>query len=114
MKLTRILACSTALFAVSGLYAVEAADAAVKTNWDNLCAKCHGADGTAATPLGKKLKIKNYADKTALVDHTDAKLKDDILNGVVVNGKEKMKGYKADLKDEDAVALVKLIRSFAK
>ena len=113
MSITRILICSSALVAATSLFAADAADP-VKANWDNMCAKCHGVDGTAATTLGKKLKIKSYADAATLADKKDEELKDAILNGVMKDGKEKMKGYKADLKDDDAVALVKLIHSFKK
>ena len=37
-----------------------AADA--KSNWDDNCAKCHGADGKGDTKMGHKLDIKDFTD----------------------------------------------------
>jgi len=102
---------AAALFLAAASYA-SAASAA--ENWDALCSKCHAADGSGNTKIGKKLKVKDYTDAKAIADHSDADLVKDILEGVKIGGKEVMKGYGADLKPEEAQALVAHIRSFAK
>ncbi|MDI1336740.1 MAG: cytochrome c [Lacunisphaera sp.] len=81
-------------------------------NWDNLCASCHGTDGKAQTKMGKKLKLRDYTSAAV-----QAELKDDAMlkattDGVTVEGKEKMKGYKADLSAAEIKDLVAHIRKF--
>jgi cytochrome c553 len=81
-------------------------------NWDNHCASCHGADGKAQTKTGKKLKLKDYTDakvQAALKDEDMIKATPD---GVIVDGKEKMKGFKAELSAEEIKDLVAHIRKF--
>ncbi|HTL68881.1 MAG TPA: cytochrome c [Lacunisphaera sp.] len=81
-------------------------------NWDNHCASCHGADGKAQTKMGKKLKIRDYTDAAV-----QAELKDDAMikataDGVVVDGKERMKGFKDQLTADEIKDLVAYIRKF--
>ena len=47
------LLASALLAAASAGFAAAAAE-----NWDN-CAKCHGADGSGNTKIGKKYKLKD-------------------------------------------------------
>ncbi|OIR13458.1 cytochrome c [mine drainage metagenome] len=88
--------------------------ASASDNWDNHCAKCHGADGTGNTKIGHKLHLKDYTDAKTLADKTDAQLEQDILDGVKRGGREVMKPFKGDLTPDEAKALVQHIRSFAK
>jgi cytochrome c553 len=86
--------------------------ATASENWENSCASCHGADGKAQTKMGKKLKIRDYTDAAV-----QAKLKDDEMikattDGVVVEGKERMKGFKAELSADEIKDLVAYIRKF--
>lgn len=87
--------------------------ATAQENWDNSCAKCHGADGSASGKVGKKLKIKDYTKAESLKDMTDAQLATAILDGVTKDGKEVMKGFKDELKADDAAALVAFIRGLS-
>ncbi len=100
----------TALF--TGALSLAAAPAA--DNWDNTCASCHGADGTGQTKQGKKLKLKDYTDKSALSDKTDEELIKIVTEGVMVDGKQRKKGYKDQLSADEIAELVKFVRSFAK
>lgn len=100
----------TALFA--GALHLAAAPAA--EIWENTCASCHGADGTGQTRQGKRLKLKDYTDKAALADKTDADLIRIVTEGVMVDGKQRKKGYKDELTPDEIAALVKFVRSFAK
>lgn len=88
--------------------------APVGENWENLCAKCHGADGAGQTKVGKKLKVKDYTDAKSLAEITDEALTKATLEGVKKDGKELMKGYKDEISEADAKALVAHIRSMAK
>ena len=81
-------------------------------NWDNHCAKCHGADGTGQTRIGKKLHLKDYTDAAVQAKFTDEQLTKDITEGVTVDGKEKMKPFKDQLTTEEIKDLVSYIRAF--
>lgn len=90
--------------------AALAADA--KANWEEHCAKCHGATGKGDTKIGQKMKVKDYSDPKVQAALKDDEMVTATLKGVTVDGKEKMKGYADKLSPEDAKALVALIRSF--
>jgi cytochrome c6 len=81
-----------------------AADAAA--NWSQLCASCHGKDGSGSTAMGKKLGVKDYSKNQGFSDAE--------ATNVIKNGKGKMKGYKDKLSDADVKALVAYIRSLKK
>ena len=73
------------------------------------CASCHGKDGKGETTMGKKAKVKDYTDAKAQESFTDAEaLK------VILEGKEKMKGYKDKITAEEAAEQVKFVRAFKK
>lgn len=97
------------LGAASSAFAADA-----KENWDQLCSKCHGADGSGATKMGKKLKVLDYTDPAVQANFTDEHLLKVTLEGSSKDGKELMKAFKEDLSEEDAKALVTLIRSMKK
>ena len=90
-------------------YAATAAD-----NWDNNCAKCHGADGSGNTKMGKKLKLKDYTDAKVQADLKDADMFKAIKEGVTADGKERMKAFKDDLTDAEITDLVAYIRQMKK
>ena len=81
-----------------------AADAAA--NWNQLCASCHGKDGSGNTAMGKKLGLKDYSKEQSFSDAEAA--------NIIKNGKGKMKGYKDKLSDADVKALVSYVRSLKK
>jgi len=81
-------------------------------NWDNHCASCHGADGKAQTKTGKKLKLKDYTDAKVQAELKDEDMIKATAEGVVVDGKEKMKGFKAELSADEIKDLVAHIRKF--
>lgn len=73
------------------------------------CASCHGKDGKGQTTMGKKSKAKDYttAEGQKWSDADGVK--------AILEGKEKMKGYKDKGIDEAAAkALVTYIRTFKK
>jgi cytochrome c6 len=83
------------------------ADAAA--TWNTHCAACHGKDGSGGTVIGKKLGIKDYRDAKVQASFTDAQATE-----IITNGKDKMKGFKGKLSDDQIKALVAYVRSFKK
>ena len=81
-------------------------------NWENNCASCHGSDGKAQTKTGKKLKIRDYTDAKVQAELKDEDMITATTDGVKVEGKEKMKGFKAELSADEIKDLVAYIRKF--
>ena len=81
-------------------------------NWDNHCASCHGADGKAQTKTGKKLKIRDYTDVKVQAELKDEAMIKATSDGVIVDGKERMKGFKAEFSADEIKDLVAFIRKF--
>jgi len=98
----KIFVLATIIMASAGIGV--AADASA--NWNQLCASCHGKDGSGNTAMGKKLGLKDYTKDQGFSDAEAA--------NVIKNGKGKMKGYKAKLSDADVKALVAYVRSLKK
>jgi cytochrome c6 len=107
---TKTMVALTGLALTLGAGAALAAPAA--DNWDNLCASCHGTDGKAQTKMGKKYKLKDYTDAAVQAALKDEDMIKATADGVVVDGKEKMKGFKAELSAEEIKDLVAHIRKF--
>ena len=78
------------LLGLSAALSAKAAEA--KENWDNLCAKCHGAEGKGDTKMGQKLGCKDF---------TDAKVQDDLKDDAA------FKALKEGLKSSDDKTLMK-------
>jgi cytochrome c6 len=92
-------------FTAGASFAATAAE-----NWENSCASCHGADGKAQTKQGKKLKIRDYTDAKVQAELKDDAMLQAILEGVKEGGKERMKGFKDELSEQEAKDLVAYIR----
>lgn len=77
------------------------------------CLKCHGADGKGQTTIGKKFKIKDWTDPGWKSQTSDAKIKENIENGVKDQaGKELMRAYKGKLSPEEINELLQYIQKF--
>ena len=112
MKTIKTIALVSGLFAISaGLgYAATAAE-----NWENSCAKCHSADGSGSTKVGKRLKLKDYTDAKVQAALKDEDMVKAITDGVKDDaGKEKMKGFKDELSAPEIKDLVAFIRKLQK
>lgn len=105
---------TTRLFIVTLLCAAApiAFAATAPENWSAHCAKCHGADGTGKTTMGKKLKLTDYTTAEGQASFTDEKAIDAVTNGVVENGKTKKNGFKDKLSAEEIAELLKHVRAF--
>jgi cytochrome c553 len=107
MKQAKIYFTILALAATTGVVLAEDAGA----NWDKSCKKCHGADGKGATPMGKKMSIKDFTDAKYQASFTDEQATKSIKEGIKDGDKVKMKAAEG-LSDDDIKALVAKVRSF--
>jgi mono/diheme cytochrome c family protein len=108
----KIVAVLTLSLLVASAMSLKAADA--KANWTKYCAQCHGADGTANTPMGKKLNAKNLTDPKVQAAYSDEQATKSIKEGVKENGKVTMKAFGDKLSDDEVKALVAYVRSLKK
>lgn len=72
------------------------------------CAMCHGADGLAATPMAKSMKVLSFKDP-AMIKASDAQ-----FIASTTNGKAKMPAYKGKLTDAQIKDVVAYIRTLQK
>jgi cytochrome c6 len=106
------LSLTVALLALVG-FSTHSLAAPVAENWENHCAKCHGADGKGQTKAGRKLKVNDYTDAAVQAKMTDEEIIKATADGVVDDkGKEKMKAYKDELSAEEIKEFVAYIRAF--
>lgn len=102
----------TVLLFLGAAMAAYAADA--QANWDEHCAKCHGADGKGQTKMGKKLSIRDFTDAKVQAEFTDEQAFEAMKKGIIdKNGKTTMKAIEG-LPDEDMKALVPFVRALKK
>ena len=58
-------------------------------NWENHCAKCHGADGKGQTKAGRKLNVRDYTEAKVQAEMKDPEMIKATADGVKdKNGKE--------------------------
>jgi mono/diheme cytochrome c family protein len=72
------------------------------------CAMCHGADGLAATPMAKSMKVLSFKDPT-MVSASDAQ-----FIASTTNGKGKMPAYTGKLTDPQIKDVIAYIRTLQK
>ncbi len=111
MKISKLLTLLAVLLplTIGTVFAASASE-----NWDNNCAKCHGADGSGNTRIGKKLQVKDYTDANVQAQLKDDEMFNSIKDGVTKDGKERMKAFKDDLSDAEIHDLVAYIRQMKK
>ena len=80
--------------------------------WTAKCKSCHGADGKAQTPMGKKESIVDMSQPAWQQAETDADIREMITEGSSRN--KKMKPYKEKLTPEQIDSLVAYIRTLKK
>ena len=105
------------LFGLAAALSAKAADA--KENYDNLCAKCHGAEGKGDTKIGQKLGAKDLTDAKVQADMKDEDVVKSIKDGIKdADGKTKMKafvtGADTPLSDDEVKALLTYVRGLKK
>ena len=86
--------------------ATAAEDAAV---FENNCALCHGSDGRARTPQGRKVKAKDLRESRL----TDAEIERQIREGSQIKtGVSVMPAFGRELTDAEILAAVRTVKSF--
>lgn len=111
MKYTKHFILGSALITAAALSFA----APVAENWENHCAKCHGADGKGQTKVGKKLQVKDYTKADEQAKFTDADIIKATSDGVFdKNGKERMKAFKGELSEAEIKEMVGYVRKFKK
>lgn len=105
---------NTALL-VAPLLLVPVVAFAASEVWTDNCARCHGADGTGNTKIGKKMQLKDYSSAAVQAKMTDEEIETAIRDGVFdENKKERMPGYKEKLNEKQIKELVTEVRGFKK
>ena len=104
---TGTVVCGLALPLAKG-FAAEAK--AGKAIYDKLCASCHGADGKGNPAMVKAMGEKGLNITTKEV----AKMKDDELLKVIVEGRGKMPASGKNLSKEEQKQILQYTRSLAK
>jgi cytochrome c553 len=110
-KISTIATTAAVLCLFGGALCWSAKAADVIETWTKDCASCHGKDGKAQTPMGKKLGMKDLTDAKVQAALTDEQATKDIKEGVTEDGKTKMKPFADKLSDDEVKALVAHVRS---
>jgi len=79
-----------------------------KEIYGNTCAMCHGPDGNADTPVGKRLEVKKLTDAGRMSAFSD----EDIVN-TVQNGKGKMPGFGKKLSPQELADTIEFVRGLS-
>jgi len=79
-----------------------------EATYKSKCAMCHGADGLAASPMAKAMKVPSVKSDDF------AKLSESEMVAATENGKGKMPAYKGKLSDADIKEVVAYMRGLAK
>ena len=103
----RIRAAAMILLAAS-IAAPVFAQSAGEATYKARCQMCHGPDGTAATPIGKMMKIPSFRDP-AVVKTPEAE-----LIAIVKDGKGRMQSFNGKLTDTQIKGVVSYIRTLQK
>ena len=82
--------------------------------WKEHCSSCHGKDGKGKTKAGRKAKVKDLTDKKYQASFTDTEGFLHTKNGMKDDkGKEQMKPFGEELKDDQIKQLIKFSRVLA-
>jgi mono/diheme cytochrome c family protein len=80
-----------------------------RKTFEDFCASCHGVDGRARTPAGKKLGARDLSESKL----SEAEIAGKILNGVRdQSGKEKMPPFKDRLPPDAIPGLTAFVKTF--
>ena len=105
---------TTALVAVSLLTAASVFAADAKENWDQLCAKCHGAEGKGDTKMGQKLGAKDFTDAKVQADLKDEAATKAIKDGLKSSDDKTLMKPFDTLSADEVKALVAYVRGLKK
>jgi cytochrome c6 len=106
--MTRRIRTAVLLTLAASIAAPVFAQSAGADTYKAKCQMCHGPDGTAATPMGKMMKITSFRDPS-VVKESDAD-----LIATTKDGKGKMPAYNGKLTDAQIKEVVSFIRTLQK
>lgn len=107
MPRVRLLLCLLALLPAGGLRAQSAADTAA---FGDHCAACHGADGRARTPQGRKVKAKDLRESRLDAEGIRRQAREGSRNK---SGVSVMPAFTPkDLPDEELESVIRVVLSF--
>jgi len=76
------------------------------------CKACHGEDGKAQTPMGKRLNIRDYTKAEVQAEFTDERIAQVIKEGITDDkGKKVMLPFDKKMSAEEITAVVAFIRT---
>lgn len=107
MKKTHICVLASVAMAATLAFAQQP-EAQFAALYQTKCAACHGAEGKADTPAGKKLNTRDF-NRPEVMKATDQE-----LIAITAKGKNKMPGFEKKLTDVQIKALVAYIRGLTK
>lgn len=100
-----------ALGAVVSLIAAGSAIAAsAADNFENHCARCHGADGKGQTKVGKKLNVRDMTTEAYKKEFDEAKALASLKEGIKKDGKEIKKSFASDLSEPEMKELLGYVK----
>ena len=102
----------TAMFGLAATLTTKGAEA--KDNWDNLCAKCHGAEGKGDTKMGQKLGAKDFTDAKVQADLKDEAATKAIKEGLKSSDDKTLMKPFDTLTADEVKALVAYVRGLKK
>jgi len=105
--------CCTMMLAALIASGIARADNA-KVNWRMECAECHGKNGRGNTPAGRMLHVPDYRKANEQAKFTDEEAFKAIKDGIVEDGRRRMKAFGDRFTDKDIKELVQYMRSFKK
>lgn len=111
-----LLLCGNALLFTQGQckQTEEITSAATVALWNQHCKKCHAADGSGSTKIGRKFGARDYTDPAVQASFTDDEIISITKQGVFdEHGKKRMPAYDKKFTDAEIEALIPVIRSFA-
>ncbi len=104
----QILKAAAAILLAASIAGPAFAQAPGADTYKAKCASCHGADGLAATPMGKMMKILSFK-APEMMKATDAQ-----FIKSTTDGKGKMPAYKGKLSDGQIKDSISYIRTLQK
>ncbi len=105
-KHAAVLAVTLGLVAAGSVFAASATE-----NFENHCAKCHGADGKGQTKVGKKLNVRDMTSAKYKQEFDEGKAHASIKDGIKKDGKEIKKAFGPELSEAEIKALVAHVKT---
>ena len=104
-KLKPFILCNAVALAL--LVAMPSAAFTGADTYKEKCAMCHGPDGSGATPVGQRLKVRDLRSADVQKQTTEA------ITAIVTNGQKSMPAFGKSLSPDQIKDVVGFVRSIA-